>query len=50
MNGSNCVEKHIKGDIRGILVGDQCFGRTGVCIDSEKNVYMTECNRQRIFK
>ncbi|UJR22994.1 hypothetical protein I4U23_026021 [Adineta vaga] len=50
MNGANRVEKWIKGATHGIPIGDYCAGCTGVWLDGEKNVYMTEHNRNRILK
>ncbi|CAF1154893.1 unnamed protein product [Adineta steineri] len=50
MNGANRVEKWIKDATHGIIIGDECRGCTGVWLDKEKNVYMTEHDRSRILK
>ncbi|CAF0749152.1 unnamed protein product [Rotaria sordida] len=50
MNGANRVEKWIQGATHGIQIGDQCRGCTGVWLDKEKNIYMSEHDRHRILK
>ena len=50
INGGGRVEKWVRGATHAIQVGDQCLGCTGVWLDKEKNVYMTEHNRNRILK
>ncbi|CAF4644533.1 unnamed protein product [Rotaria sp. Silwood1] len=50
MNGANRVEKWIKGAKHGIQIGNECRGCTGVWLDKEKNVYMSEHDRHRTLK
>jgi sugar lactone lactonase YvrE len=50
INAGNRVEKWVKGTNRGIQVDDRCLDCTGVWLDKEKNVYMTEHNRNRVLK
>ncbi|CAF4136643.1 unnamed protein product [Rotaria sp. Silwood2] len=46
----NRVEKWIKNALNGEHIGDQCKQCTGVWLDKEKNVYMTESGTHSILK
>jgi sugar lactone lactonase YvrE len=46
----NRVEKWIKNASSGEQIGDQCKQCTGVWLDREKNVYMTESGTQTVLK
>ena len=46
----NRVEKWIKNALNGEQIGDQCKQCTGVWLDREKNVYMTESGTQTVLK
>ncbi|CAF4564291.1 unnamed protein product [Rotaria sp. Silwood1] len=46
----NRVEKWIKNALNGEQIGDQCKQCTGVWVDKEKNVYMTESGTHSILK
>ncbi|CAF1610713.1 unnamed protein product [Adineta ricciae] len=50
VNNADRVEKWTKGAMQGVIIGDRCKGCTGVWLDAEKNVYMTEHNRNRVLK
>jgi len=46
----NRVEKWMKGVTDGIQIGTYCLGCTGVWVDNDKNVYMSEHDRHCILK
>ncbi|CAF3951761.1 unnamed protein product [Rotaria sordida] len=46
----NRVEKWIKNALNGEQIGDQCKQCTGVWLDKEKNIYMTESGTHSILK
>ncbi|UJR18275.1 hypothetical protein I4U23_005178 [Adineta vaga] len=46
----NRVEKWTKGALKGIQLGDECRSCFGIAVDEEKNVYMSESDRQRVIK
>ncbi|CAF1642637.1 unnamed protein product, partial [Rotaria sordida] len=46
----NRVEKWTKGATRGVQIGDECRSCSGVSVDREKNVYMSESDRHRVLK
>jgi DNA-binding beta-propeller fold protein YncE len=46
----NRVEKWIKGASKGVQVGDTCILCSGVSVDTDKNVYMSESERHRVIK
>ena len=50
MNTANRVEKWVKGATKGIPIGDPCRTCTGVWLDKEKNVYMSEHDKHRILQ
>ena len=47
---ANRVEKWTYGSTHGVQVGGECQLCSGVAVDSEKNVYMSESNRHRIIQ
>jgi DNA-binding beta-propeller fold protein YncE len=47
---ANRVEKWVNGATHGVQVGDECQLCSGVSVDQEKNVYMSDSNRYRIVK
>lgn len=47
---ANRVEKWTYGATKGVQVGDDCQLCSGVAVDKEKNVYMTESNRHRVVQ
>lgn len=47
---TNRVEKWIEGATSGIQVGDECCTCSGVWLDKEKNIYMTEAARFQAVK
>lgn len=46
----NRVEKWTKGAMNGIHIGNECRSCSGVSVDREKNVYMSESDRHRVLK
>ena len=46
----NRVEKWMPGATKGVQVGDDCSLCSGVSVDKEKNVYMTESKRYRVIR
>ncbi|CAF1013799.1 unnamed protein product [Rotaria sp. Silwood1] len=46
----NRVEKWINGATQGVQVGDECQLCSGVSVDKEKYVYMSESNRHRVIQ
>jgi DNA-binding beta-propeller fold protein YncE len=50
INGGNRVEKWTKNATHGVQVGGQCQACTGVWLDKNKNVYMSEHDRHRVLK
>ncbi len=46
----NRVEKWTKDASKGVQVGDTCLLCSGVSVDREKNVYMSESDRHRVVK
>jgi hypothetical protein len=46
----NYVQKWTTGATSGVQVGHECRGCSGVSVDKEKNVYMSETERHRILK
>ncbi|CAF1025405.1 unnamed protein product [Rotaria sordida] len=50
VNSDNGVEKWTKGATNGVRVGSHCLSCTGVWLDKDKNVYMSEEERHCILK
>ncbi|CAM4802267.1 unnamed protein product [Rotaria magnacalcarata] len=46
----NRVEKWTKGATHGVQIGDECRSCSGISVDREKNVYMSESDRHRVLK
>ncbi|CAF0986659.1 unnamed protein product [Rotaria sordida] len=46
----NRVEKWMNGATQGVQVGGECQLCSGVSVDKEKNVYMSESNRHRVVQ
>lgn len=46
----NRTEKWTSGATSGVKVGDDCWLCSGVAVDKEKNVYMSEANRHRVLQ
>ena len=44
------VEKWVNGSSEGVQVGGECRGCSGIAVDNEKNVYMSEMSRHRVLK
>ncbi|CAF0800140.1 unnamed protein product [Rotaria sp. Silwood1] len=49
-NSDNRVEKWTKGATNGVQVGSRCLSCTGVWLDKDKNIYMSDHDRHCILK
>jgi DNA-binding beta-propeller fold protein YncE len=47
---SNRVERWVNGSSESVQVGGECRWCTGIAVDNEKNVYMSETIRHRVLK